>query len=101
MWSWGRSQHFPERDAVGDTEMDGSTGSRSYVGGRDVKGNKGRVLVDPGISEEFSMNICLKQGSALIPLMFIMVMELESRKVSLGGSMGRELYIICIIWHYL
>ena len=43
------------------TEMDGSTGSRSYVGGRDVKGNKGRVLVGPGISEEFIVNICLKQ----------------------------------------
>ena len=56
------------------------------------KGMKGRVLVGPGMSEEFSVNICLRQGSALNPLMFIMMMELVSRKVSLRGSMGRMLY---------
>ena len=39
------------------------------------KGTKGRVLVGPGMSEEFSVNIGLRQGSALSPLMFIMVME--------------------------
>ena len=44
------------------------------------------------MSEEFSVNIGLKQRSALSPLMFIMVMELVSRKVSLRGSMGRMLY---------
>ena len=54
------------------------------------KGMKGRVLVGPGMSEEFSMNIRLRQGSALSPCMFIM--ELVSRKVSLRGSMGRMLY---------
>ena len=47
------------------------------------KGTKGRVLVGPGMSEELSVNIGLRQGSSLRPLMFIMVMELESRKVSL------------------
>ena len=57
------------------------------------KGIKGRVLVGPGMSEEFGMNIGLRQVSALSPLMFIMVMELESRKVSLRGGMGRMLYV--------
>ena len=50
---------------------------------------KGRVLLGPGISVEFSMNIGLRQGSTLSP---IMVVELVSRKVSLRGSMGRMLY---------
>ena len=57
------------------------------------KGAKGRVLVGPGMSEEFSMNIGLRQGRALSPFMFIMVMELVSSKVSLRGSMGRMLYV--------
>ena len=44
------------------------------------KGTKGRVLVGPEMSEEFSMNIDLRSGSALRQLMFIMVMELVSRR---------------------
>ena len=56
------------------------------------KGTKGRVLFGSGMSEEFSMNIGLRQGSSCSPLMFIMVMGLEDRKVSLRGSIGRMLY---------
>ena len=37
------------------------------------------------------MNVRLRQGGSLSPLMFIMVMELRNRKVSLRGSMGRIL----------
>ena len=37
---------------------------------------KGRVVVGSGLSEEFPVNIGLMQGSALNPLLFIMVMEL-------------------------
>ena len=55
------------------------------------KGMKGRVLVGPGMSEEFSVNIGLMQGSSLSPLLLIMMMKLVSRKVSLRGSMGRML----------
>ena len=43
------------------------------------------------MSEEFSVNIVLRQGSALSLLMFIMVMELVSRKVSLRRILGRML----------
>ena len=39
------------------------------------------------------MNIGLRQGSSLSPLVFIMVMELGSRKVNMRGSMGRMLYV--------
>ena len=53
------------------------------------KGKKGRVSVGSEISEEFSVTISLRQGSSLSPLMFIMVIELVSRKVSLKCSMGR------------
>ena len=52
---------------------------------------KGRVLVGPGMSEEFSMNNGLRQRSALSTIMFIIVMELVSRKVSLRDSMVRML----------
>ena len=57
------------------------------------KGTKRRFLVGPGMSEEFNVNIGVRQGSSLSPLMFIMVMELVSRKVSLRGSMVRMMYV--------
>ena len=46
----------------------------------------GRVIIDAGMSstdEQFSVNIGLRQGTALSPLLFIVVMELISRKVSM------------------
>ena len=55
------------------------------------KGTKGRVLVGVGMSEEFSVNIGLRQGSTLSPLMFIMVMELVMR-VNMEGILGRLLH---------
>ena len=36
----------------------------------------GRVVVGSGMSNEFQVNIGLRQGSALSPLLFILVMEL-------------------------
>ena len=45
-----------------------------------MQGTKGRVLVGPGMSDEFSVNIGFRQGITLSPLMFIMGMELLSRK---------------------
>ena len=53
---------------------------------------KGGDLVGPGMSEGFSVNTGLRQGSAVSPLMFIIVMELISRKVNRRGSIGRILY---------
>ena len=43
---------------------------------------KGRVVVGSGMSNEFQVNIGLRQGSALSPLLFILVMEPISRKTS-------------------
>ena len=49
---------------------------------------KERVLFGPMMSEDFSVNIGIRQGNAVSPIMFIMVMELVSRKVSLRGILG-------------
>ena len=43
---------------------------------------KGKVVCGPGISEEFRMDVGLRQGSALSPLLFIAVVEVISMKAS-------------------
>ena len=52
----------------------------------------GRVIIGAGMSEKFSVNIGLRQGSALSPLLFIVVMELISRKVSMKDTSRQLLY---------
>ena len=56
------------------------------------KETKGRVLGGSWMSEEFSVNIGLRQGRAFSSLMFIMLMKLVSRKVNTRGILGRMLY---------
>ena len=53
---------------------------------------KGRVVVGSGLSEEFLINIGLRQGSALSPLLFIMVMEIISRKISTKDILRKMMY---------
>ena len=55
-------------------------------------GTKARVVVDSGLSSEFGVGIGLRQGSALSPLLFIMVMELISRKASTKSPLRKMLY---------
>ena len=55
---------------------------------------KGRVVVGSGLSEEFLVNIGLRQGSALSPLLFIMVMEIISRKISTKDILRKMMYAI-------
>ena len=52
----------------------------------------GRVIIGAGMSEQFRVNISLRQGSALSPLLFIVVMELISRKVSMKDTSRKLLY---------
>ncbi len=52
----------------------------------------GRVIIGAGMSQQFSVNIGLRQGSALSPLLFIVVMELISRKVSMKYISRKLLY---------
>ena len=52
----------------------------------------GRVIIGTGMSEPFSVNVGLPQGSALSPLLFIVVMELISRKVSMKDISRKLLY---------
>ena len=53
---------------------------------------KGRVVVGSGLSEEFPVTIGLRQGSALSPLLFIMVMELISRKINTKDVLRKMVY---------
>ena len=53
---------------------------------------KGRVVVGSGLSEDFPVHIGLRQGSVLRPLLFIMVMELISRKISTKDVLKQMMY---------
>ena len=50
------------------------------------------VIIGAGMSEQFSVNIGLRQGSALSPLLLIVVMELISGKVSMKEISRKLLY---------
>ena len=50
---------------------------------------KARVVVGSGMSHKFQVNIGLRQGSALSPLLFILVMELISRKISTTDALRK------------
>ena len=51
-----------------------------------------RVIVGSGMSNEFQVNISLRQGSALSPLLFILVIELISRKISTTDALRKIMY---------
>ena len=53
---------------------------------------KGIVVVGSRTSNEFQVNIGLRQGSALSPLLFILVMELISRKISTTYALRKIMY---------
>ena len=55
-------------------------------------------LVRRGMSE-FCINISLKQGNALSPIMFIMVMELVITKVSMKDILRKLLYAVNLVGH--
>ena len=47
---------------------------------------RSRVKTVAGVSEEFEINVVVNQGSAMIPLLFIIVMEGATKKCRKGGS---------------
>ena len=51
-----------------------------------------RVVVGDGASDEFEVNIGLRQGSVLSPLMFIAVLDLISRNTGVKDAMKKLLY---------
>ena len=55
--------------------------------------NKGRVVVvGSDMSNEFQVNIGLRQGSALSQLLFIVIMELFSRKISTTDALRKIMH---------
>ena len=59
---------------------------------RHISREKGAVMCGPGILEEFKMDVGLRQGSALSPLLFIAVMEDISRKTCTIDILHKLLY---------
>ena len=53
---------------------------------------KGRIVVGSGLSEKFPVNIGLRQGSALNPLLFIVVMDIISRNISTKNVLRKMMY---------
>ena len=53
---------------------------------------KDRVVCGPGISEEFSVDVGLRQGSALSPLLLFAVVEVVNRKASTRDILRKLLY---------
>ena len=51
-----------------------------------------RVVGGEGASEEFEVNIGLREGSVLSPLLFIAVMDIMSRKTVMNDAMKKRLY---------
>ena len=56
------------------------------------KETKGRVVCGPGISEESRVDVGLRHGSALSPLLFIAVVEVISRKASTRDILRELIY---------
>ena len=52
----------------------------------------GRVVIGAGVSDEFGIHIGLRQGSALSPLLFIVVLELISRNVTMKDEPRKLLH---------
>ena len=71
-----------------DLEEDFDTVPREMVMARTTA----RVVVGEGASEEFEVKIGLRQGSVLSLLLFIVVLELISRKTVVKDAMKKLLY---------
>ena len=58
---------------------------------------KARVVVGSGMSNELHVNIGLRQGSALSPLLFILLMGLIGRKISTTDALRKIMYAYDIV----
>ena len=64
---------------------------------RTYEDTKSRMLCEPGVSGESKVNVGLTQGSALIPLLYIAVVELISRKMCTKAILRKLLYAYSLV----
>ena len=57
----------------------------------------GRVLRGPGISEKFRVDVGIRQGCALSPLLFIAVLEVISRKTRTRDILRKVIYEVAVV----
>ena len=72
----------PRKMAMTTLRWMGATGSEVKMVEAMNENTKASVVVGSGMSNEFQVNIGLRQGSALSPLLFILARELISRKIN-------------------
>ena len=82
----------PRKMAMATLRWMGAPESEVKMGEAMYENTTGRVVVGSGMSNEFQVNIGLRQGSALSPLLFILVMELISRKISTTDALKKSMY---------
>ena len=88
-------RHSVKRNCDGNVALAGSARSRCQDSGGNIGADEWEShhrCGPAGMSEQFSVNIGLRQGSVLSPLLFIVVMELISRKVSMTDTSRKLLY---------
>ena len=71
----------PKKMAMATLRWMGAPESEERIFEAMYENTKGRVVVGTGMSNEFQVNIGLRQYSALSPLLFILIIALISRKM--------------------
>ena len=82
-----------QRDGDGDATLIGVPEAEVRMVEGPYEKTTARVVVGEGASGEFEVNIGLRQGSVLSPLLFIAVLDLISRNTVMKDATRKLLYV--------